>query len=202
VTTPVPAARRWPARTRSRLSAVLAASVLASLFAFGATGAQPARVAAMDSPWYQIEVYYLGLVNCTRTGGWVQADGRCSGYGSGKYSKYVAPLALGPKLSNVARRWAKYLATTDQCKHGDPGARLRAAGLYGWTWGENIGCGWAMDGVKASVLASHRMMQAEKPTGGGHWKNIKNASFKRVGIGIWKANGRVRVVSDFYTPRG
>ena len=194
---PVPVARRWP--PRSRLSSVLAASLLASVFAFGATGAQPAPAAASTTaPWYAVETYYLKLVNCTRTGGWVRANGSCAGYGSGHYSKYVPPLKLGSKLSVVSRSWAKHLAVVNACSHGDPGVRLRKAGFNGWAWGENIGCGWATSDVYASVLASHRAMQAEKSTNGGHWKNIKNPRFNLVGIGVWKYGSRIRVVNDFY----
>jgi hypothetical protein len=196
VHTPFPVARRWPAR--GRLSTLLAASVLASVLAAGAGAATAAPVAAATTPpWYNVELYYLKLVNCTRTGGWVRANGTCDGYGSGRYSKYVAPLSLRAGISTVSRSWAKHLAVANTCTHGDPGARLRAAGYTNWNWGENIGCGQGTSDVYASVLASHLAMQREKATGGGHWRNIKNATFHRVGIGIWKSNGHVRVVTDF-----
>jgi hypothetical protein len=180
------------------VSSILAAGVLASVLAAGAGAAAPAPVAASTTAtWYSVETYYLKLVNCTRTGGWVRADGSCAGYGTGRYSKYVAPLRLGPNLSSVSRAWAKQLAVTNGCYHGDPGARMRAAGFSSWNWGENIGCGGGVTDVYASVLASHLAMQREKATNGGHWKNIKNPAFKLVGIGVWKYSGRVRVVTDF-----
>ncbi len=191
-----PGAQR--ASLSSRLSALVAASVFASLFAFGVSAAAPTGVSAATPPWYIAETYYLGLLNCTRTGGWVQKDGTCVGYGTGRYSKYVTPLKHSAGLSSVARSWAKRIATTGACKHGDPGARLRNAGYRGWTWGENIGCYDTTS--RASVLASHLAFQREKSTGGGHWKNIKNATFRYVGIGVWKANGHTRLVTDFYTP--
>jgi uncharacterized protein YkwD len=195
----VSVARRWP--NRARLSSVIAASLLASVFAFGASGAQPApAAAATTAPWAGIETWYLGLVNCTRTGGWVAKNGQCVAYGTGRYSRYVAPLKLSPGIAAVARSWARNLAINNRCAHGDPGARLRAAGYRGWTWGENIGCGWGTSDVKASVLASHRAMQAEKSTNGGHWRNIKNPQLKYAGVGIWKAGSQIRVVTDFYTP--
>ena len=50
-----------------------------------------------------------------------------------------------------------------------------------------------------AVLRSHLSFQAEKSTGGGHWKNIKNARYKYIGIGVWKGSGRVRLVTDFYS---
>jgi hypothetical protein len=191
-----PGAQR--ASFRTRLSAVLAASLFASLFAFGAAAASPSPASAATPPWYDVETYYLRLLNCTRTGGWVLKDGSCAGYGSGKYSKYVAPLKRSAGISTVARSWAKKIATTGACRHGDPGARLRAAGYRGWTWGENIGC-WDIAPYQ-SVLASHRAFQSEKAANGGHWRNIKNSKFKYVGIGVWRANGHTRLVTDFYTP--
>lgn len=187
------------ASLRSRLSAVVAASLFASLFTFGAAAAAPSSVAAATPRWYGVETYYLRLLNCTRTGGWVLKDGTCRGYGSGTYSKYRPPLKRSAGISDVARGWAKKLAVTNQCRHGDPSARLRAAGYKGYRWGENIGC-YSGTGAYKSVLASHRAFQREKSTGGGHWKNIKNRNYKMVGIGVWKSNGRVRLVTDFYAP--
>lgn len=192
-----PGAQR--ASLSSRLSIVLAASLFASLFAFGASAAAPPGVSAATPPWYAVETYYLRLLNCTRTGGWVLKDGSCKGYGTGTYSRYVAPLKRTAGLSAVARSWAKKIATAGVCRHGDPSARLRAAGYRGTSWGENIGC-WDLSSAYKSVLASHRAFQAEKATNGGHWRNIKNGRYKYVGIGVWKANGHTRLVTDFYRP--
>jgi hypothetical protein len=191
-----PGAQR--ASLSTRLSALVATRLLASLFAFGVSAAAPTGVSAATPPWYEVETYYLRLLNCTRTGGWVRSDGSCAGYGTGKYSRYVAPLKRSAGISVVARSWAKKIAIEGACRHGDPGARLRRAGYRGYTWGENIGC-WDTS-VYKSVLASHRAFQAEKSSGGGHWKNIKNSRFRYVGIGVWKANGHVRLVTDFYAP--
>ncbi len=187
------------ASTRSRLSAVVAASLFASLFTFGAAAAAPSGVAAATPTWYGVETYYLRLLNCTRTGGRVLKDGSCKGYGSGTYSKYRPPLKLSAGVSSVARSWAKKLAVKNACTHGDPSARLRLAGYKGYRWGENIGC-YSGAGAYKSVLASHLAFQREKATHGGHWKNIKNVSYKTVGIGVWKSHGRVRLVTDFYAP--
>ncbi len=184
---------------RSRLSAVVTASLFASLLTFGAAAAAPSDAAAATPTWSKVEAYYLRLLNCTRTGGWVLKDGSCKGYGTGRYSKYRAPLKLRVGLSNVARGWATQIATSGDCRHGDPSARLRTAGYKGYRWGENIGC-YDMKSAYKSVLASHRAFQREKASGGGHWKNIKNPAYKAVGIGVWKANGHVRLVTDFYAP--
>lgn len=184
----------------SRLSVVLAATMLASLFTFGASAAAPAHASAMSAPWSSVEAYYLRLLNCTRTGGWVEKDGSCTGYGSGKYSPYRVPFKLSAGLSTVSRLWSNRLAVYNRCEHGDPGARLRARGYKSYRWGENIGCGSGYTSVYQAVLASHLHFQAEKSSNGGHWKNIKNAGFGYVGVGIWKDHGRTRLVIDFYSP--
>ena len=187
------------ASLRSRLGGVIAASLLASVAVFGVAAAAPSPAAAMSAPLKDVETYYLRLLNCTRTGGWVTKDGSCKGYGSGNYSRYVPPLRLHDGISDVARGWARKIAISGDCRHGDPGARLRRAGYNGWTWGENIGCYDIRDAYQ-SVLASHRAFQSEKSSGGGHWKNIKNDRFKVVGIGVWRENGHTRLVTDFYQP--
>ena len=157
---------------------------------------------ATDKPWYTVETFYLKLVNCTRTGGWVLSDGTCRGYGSGHYSRYVKPLVLSLGISDrVSRPYAKLLATRGICSHfadHDPGYRLRRAGYTHWTWGENIGCRDGYSTPKAAVLASHLAFQREKSTNGGHWKNIKNATYLSIGIGVWRYGTRTRLVTDFY----
>ena len=186
------------ASLQQRLAVVVAGTFFATVFGFAVAAASPAPAAAATYPYYDVELYYLKLVNCTRTGGWVLSDGTCRGYGSGKYSKYVAPLTRSGGISKVSRAWAKKLAVGDLCKHGDPGARLRAAGYKSYYWGENIGCRNGYTNAKRAVLLSHLNFQSEKSSGGGHWKNIKNANFKYIGIGVWKYGSRVRLVTDFY----
>ena len=204
--------RRSPRRTSPlRVAAVLAATVAAVLAASPVSAATASVVSpdgavalttTIDKPWYTVERYYLGLVNCTRTGGWVLSDGTCRGYGSGHYSAYRAPLTYSTGISDkVSRPYAKLLALKGLCTHfanGDPGYRLRRAGYMHYTWGENIGCRDGYSTAKAAVLASHRVFQAEKSTNGGHWRNIKNSHYTRIGIGIWRYGGRTRLVTDFY----
>lgn len=204
-----------PARRRLILGLALAGSIVGSLAAapgVGAvtttTGLTPSAspgaltTTAMDKPWYSVERFYLGLVNCTRTGGWVLSDGTCRGYGSGKYSAYVAPIAYSYGISDrVSRPYARLLVLRGLCSHtadGDPGYRLRRAGYLRWNWGENIGCRDGYSTAKASVLASHLKFQAEKSTNGGHWRNIKNAKYHWIGIGVWRSTTRTRLVVDFY----
>jgi hypothetical protein len=194
---PVPTSGAQRASLRRPLvSAVLGALMAVFLIAPVASAYTP--------PWEAEEFYYLRLVNCTRTGGWVLKDGSCTGYGSGRYSAYVPPLKHSPSISNrVSRPYARLLAVNAKCSHfldGDPGYRLRRAGFNPSTWGENIGCRDGYATVKAAILASHLVFQNEKWTNGGHWRNIKNARFQYIGIGIWRYNGRTRLVTDFYRP--
>ena len=200
-------------RSRSLVGSIVAASLLASLIAAPAAASTGSSVripavrtlstSSVARYWLPEEQYYLSLVNCTRTGGWVLSNGTCRGYVSGRYSAYVAPLRLSPGISDsVTRPYATFLAIKNQCSHflnGNPGDRLRRAGYNAYNWGENIGCrsGYRLAGP--AILASHLNFQAEKSSNGGHWRNMKNAKYKWIGVGIWKVGTRVRLVTDFYS---
>jgi uncharacterized protein YkwD len=149
--------------------------------------------------WAAVETYYLKLMNCTRTGGWVQSSGSCSGYGSGS----TAPLWIDKGISTkVSRPYAKMEAQTNQCSHfigGTPGDRLAAAGYTSYIWAENLGCRDSSSPY-SSVLGSHLYFQSEKPYNGGHYVNMMNPKYDRVGIGVWVVGNRVRLVVDFYHP--
>lgn len=148
--------------------------------------------------WAAVETYYLRLMNCTRTGGWVTSRGACSSPGG----RNVAPLALDRGISTkVARPYAKLLATRGTCSHfigGNPGNRLARAGYSSYRWAENLGC--RSGNPTSAVLGSHLFFQSEKPYNGGHYVNLMNPAYDRVGIGVWVAGGRVRLVVDFYHP--
>jgi uncharacterized protein YkwD len=149
--------------------------------------------------WGAVETYYLRLMNCTRTGGWVTSTGSCSSPGG----RNVAALKLDAGISSkVSRPYAKKLAVNNLCTHfsgGNPGDRLRAAGYTSYIWAENIGC--RSGNPYSAVLGSHLFFQDEKSTNGGHYVNLMNAKYDRVGIGVWVSGGRVRLVVDFYHPR-
>jgi uncharacterized protein YkwD len=149
--------------------------------------------------WGAVESYYLRLMNCTRTGGWVTSTGSCSSPGG----RNVAPLKLDSGISSrVSRPYAKKLAVNNLCTHfsgGTPGDRLRAAGYTSYIWAENLGC--RSGNPYSAVLGSHLYFQSEKPYNGGHYVNLMNSAYDRVGIGVWVSGGRVRLVVDFYHPR-
>ena len=75
--------------------------------------------------WAAVEAYYLGLVNCARTGGVISKSGKCSGGGS----RNVRPLRLDAGISSkVSRPYARKLATSGACSHfsgNSPSSRLR-----------------------------------------------------------------------------
>jgi uncharacterized protein YkwD len=152
----------------------------------------------VSGSWSSVESYYLRLMNCTRTGGWVTSSGSCSSPGG----RDVAALVLSPGISSsVSRPYAKLLATRNLCDHfvgGTPGDRLRHAGYDSYRWGENLGC--RSGNAYSAVLGSHRFFQSEKSYNGGHYRNLMNAEYDRVGIGVWVSGGRVRLVIDFYHP--
>ena len=153
---------------------------------------------AVSGSWTAVESYYLKLMNCTRTGGWVTSTGACSSPGG----RNVAPLKLDAGISSkVSRPYAKLLATRGLCDHfigGTPGDRLKRAGYKSYHWAENLGC--RSGNPYSAVLGSHRYFQSEKSYNGGHYVNLMNAAYDRAGIGVWVSSGRVRLVVDFYHP--
>ncbi len=164
-----------------------------------ATGSTTSGGSAVGSgSWGAVETYYLGLMNCTRTGGWVTSTGACSSPGG----RNVAALKLDSGISTkVSRPYAKKIAISGDCSHfigGTPGDRLRRAGYTSYRWAENLGC--RSGDARAAILGSHLFFQAEKSYNGGHYVNLMNAMYDRVGIGVWVSSGRVRLVIDFYHP--
>jgi uncharacterized protein YkwD len=148
--------------------------------------------------WGAVESYYLRLMNCTRTGGWVTSGGSCSSPGG----RHVAPLVIDSRISSrVTRPYARLLATRGACSHfigGNPGNRLARAGFTSYRWAENIGC--RSGNPSSAVLGSHLFFQSERPYSGGHYVNLMNSAYDRVGIGVWVSGGQVRLVVDFYHP--
>ncbi len=151
--------------------------------------------------WAAAERYFLSLMNCTRGGGLVTSSGACSSPGGSG----VAPLVLDSGISNtVSRPYAKLLATSGVCSHfdgGTPGDRLRRAGYTSYRWGENLGC-LSASSANASALGTQLYFQSERSWSppGGHYVNLMNPAYDRVGIGVWISGGQIRIVIDFYHP--
>ncbi len=167
----------------------------------------PAAAETTTARSWSAEKYALSLLNCTRTGGWVKADGSCVNRGTGKHSTYRKPLPRHKGISKkVAWPWARAMINYNVCGHviaGKPtlGRRMSLKSFRYSYYGENVGCGWGYGNPRDVVLMAHRAFQAEKSYGGGHWKNVKNSGYKSVGIGVATRNGTTMVVYDFYGRR-
>ena len=162
----------------------------------------PARADGSPSRVPRAEELALRLLNCTRTGGWVRADGSCRAWGSGRFSPYRAPLARhAPIALTVAWPWALQLVITGVCNHSAEDGpswqdRFRSVGHEHLAIAENIGCASGLS-PRRTVIATHRAMQAERASNGGHWENLKSADFRSVGIGVARLGDRTAVVYDF-----
>jgi len=184
---------------RVRLASLVAA--LAMLMAVPTV--DPASAAGFERH-FGAEKLALRLLNCTRTGGWVKADGSCIDRGTGKYSAYLKPLRRSKGISRkVAFRWARAMAKAGVCGHvirGKPELRQRLAskGYRHRYFGENVGCASGGMTPEEMVIWTHRAFQDEQGHSGRHWRNIKNRGFKSVGIGVTSLGGRTSVVYDFY----
>jgi uncharacterized protein YkwD len=152
-----------------------------------------------SSPWYAAEVYVLNLMNCTRTGGWVTAEGACSS-GTDHTLPAQPALVLDPDISaKVARPYAKYLADNNLLDHylrdTTPRSRLCSAGFCGSAWGENLAS--PSSSGQGGMISSEIFYQNESWCRCNHYSNIMDPHFSRVGIGVWETSGVVRVVIDF-----
>ncbi|HXR26427.1 MAG TPA: Ig-like domain-containing protein [Candidatus Baltobacteraceae bacterium] len=153
---------------------------------------KPSGGGSTSAPWYSTEKYFLSLINCDHTGGWVSSSGVCTGRGSNGH----AALTLSAAVSNGASRpWAKYLAQTSQLYHGCPACRLSAIGYGSGWWGENLAwwSGTPTEGAIQAIL----FFQSEKAAKGGHYLNMMDTRGRIAGVGVWQANGRVVFAIDF-----
>ena len=153
--------------------------------------------ATKSSPWHADEVYYMALMNCTRTGGWVTSSGTCS-----SVTHHTLPaqgkLGLSAGISNnVSRPYAKYMADNRLLSHylrgTNPHSRMCKAGYCGGSWGENIANGGR------GMVAIEIFYQNEYWCRCEHYGNIMNGHFGVAGVGVWASGGAIRVAIDFYS---
>lgn len=97
--------------------ALIALGILVSAVpAAEATSAPAPSATSASTSYHDVELYYFHLMNCTRTGGNVRADGTCDGYGSGRFSAERAPFKLSLTVSNhVSRPYAQLLVAEGVC---------------------------------------------------------------------------------------
>ncbi len=157
-------------------------------------------VASATRPYHDSEVYYLSLMNCTRTGGWVTSGGLCSTVAHHTLPARPAFVFSDGIADGAARPYAKALADAGVLTHTYGGttvhARLTAAGFPGPSWGENIAS--PANSGAGGMISVETYFQAESWCRCGHYANIMNSYFHRSGVGVWVSSGRVRVVADFY----
>ena len=157
-------------------------------------------IASSTRPYHDAELYYLSLMNCTRTGGWVTTGGSCSTQTHHTLPAQGAFVFSDAIADKVARPYAKALADTGTLIHNLYGTtthgRMAAGGFPGGSWGENI----ASPGNPGAggMISVEIYFQNEYWCRCAHYKNIMNSYFHRAGVGIWVSSGRTRVVIDFY----
>jgi hypothetical protein len=162
-------------------------------------------VASTTAPWHPMELYYLALMNCTRTGGWVTASGACS-----SVTHHVMPaqdaLAYSSGISNaVSRPYSKALADRGMLTHylngTTPHSRLSAAGYTSGSWGENLSSPpskYASGMIHTELFFQNEYRCQHSRCEFAHYFNIMDPYFHRAGVGIWVSNGHVRLTIDFY----
>jgi hypothetical protein len=156
-------------------------------------------VASTTSPWHAAELYYLSLMNCTRTGGWVTSAGLCSTQ-THHTMPAQSPLVFNAGIANnVARPYAKVMADRVVLTHyldgTTPPGRLAAGGYPGYSWGENVAS--PSNPNQSGMISIEVFFQNESWYKGGHYYNIMNPRLHSAGIGVWVSNS-TRVVIDFY----
>jgi uncharacterized protein YkwD len=141
----------------------------------------------------------MGLMNCTRQGGWVTPGGDCS-----TETHHTLPaqgrLSLDAGISNkVARPYAKYMADNRLLDHyiggTSPHSRMCAQNYCGPSWGENIAS--PGNSGRGGMIDIEIYFQNEYWCRCEHYFNIMDPYFNRAGIGVW-ASKSVRVAIDFY----
>ncbi len=162
-------------------------------------------VASKTAPYHAAELYYLKLMNCTRTGGWVTASGSCSSV-THHVMPAQNPLSYNAAISNaVSRPYSKALADRGLLTHYLNGttvhSRLTAAGFPSGSWGENLSS--PISSGAAGMIHTELYFQSEYRCQRGqcefaHYYNIMDPYFHSAGIGIWVSHGHVRLTIDFY----
>src|SRR5262245_37173914 len=87
----------------------------------------------------------------------------------------VPALSLDPALSSIARQWAAVMGQQNNISHNpNYKAQIEAAGFSNWRkTGENVGMGPTVQAIQNALVNSP-----------GHYANITDGSFQKVGIGI------------------
>jgi hypothetical protein len=117
--------------------------------------------------------------------------------------KGLPPLLYDAKISAFAHRGSEQLSR-DHTPHAHFAANAKGAPGFGSRAAENQGDPGgvpSLDGNPAQnghkqVDIMLRLMMDEGP-GGGHYDNMMNARFRRIGIGLFYSGGRLYMTNDF-----
>lgn len=117
--------------------------------------------------------------------------------------KSLHALLYDAKISAFARSGSERLSR-DHAPHAHFAANAKGAPGFGSRSAENQGDPGGVPALDADPLANGRkqidvmmkMMMDEGP-GGGHHDNMMNPSFRRVGVGLVYAGGRLYLTNDF-----
>lgn len=161
-------------------------------------------VASTSAPYHDAELYYLQLMNCTRTGGWVTGGGTCS-----SVTHHVLPaqdpLAFSAAIANaVARPYSKLQADRGVLSHylvGTPHSRMASAGFPSGSWGENLASppsASASGMINAELYFQNEYRCSRGQCEFAHYFNIMDPYFHQAGIGVWVSGRHVVLTVDFY----
>ena len=124
---------------------------------------------AVNGNWAGVESYYLRLMNCTRTGGWV-TSGRQVLVARRARRRAAQPQQRRSAARRAAVREAarhpQHLQPLHRRQPGRPPARARASRA---TAGPRTSAAGRATRTRA-VLGSHLLFQSERPYNGGHYR--------------------------------
>ncbi|MDF2694604.1 MAG: hypothetical protein K0S65_2987 [Labilithrix sp.] len=115
----------------------------------------------------------------------------------------LAPLRYDAKVSAFALRGSEQLSR-DHTAHAHFAANAQGAPGFGSRAAENQGDPGGVPALESDTARNGRkqvdlmlqLMMDEGP-GGGHYDNMMNARFRRIGIGLFYAGGKLYMTNDF-----
>lgn len=183
--------RPW---ARRAVSAVLGAALAAIVFASAVPAARAAggedhkkKAASADRPAGALDVAALEQAVAAE----INAERAKQG---------LAPLALSPELSRLARFYSKEMVEEKFFDHRDPAGtyvrnRVESVGVTNWTnVGENLARNQGF-GDPATVAVTEWMKSQ------GHRQNILNDKYRETGIGVWVAPDKTVYFTQIFLTR-
>ena len=155
-----------------------------------------------SSSWVAAEKYLLSLLNCTRGGGWVLADGSCSDPGGSGIPALQYHAGISDKVARPVRQEARHATGSARTSTAaTPATGCAPPGYTGYQWAENIGCRYFARPARRRGEPGALLPEREvwSPVG-GHYVNMMSRKYTHAGIGLWVSGGNLNFVVIFYTP--